>query len=296
MIDYRYTIADEDAQISDPAGFCRPAEDLDASFQIKGVNLSKSNRMTSSLNSPLFIILFLSILLVVAFLYSSVGHGGASGYLAIMALFSADPAIMKSSALILNVCVSFIAFFTYYRSGFFNWKLFLPFAITSIPASFIGATITLDGSLYKNILGFILVIPILSLLGIRGKEPAGGLKDFQWQFALIIGAVIGLMSGMLGIGGGILLSPVILFLHWAKMKETAAVSALFILVNSVAGIIGLLSKGTGTFNLDIIAPLLVAVTGGVLGSYFGAKKFNNKVLSYILAFVLLIACVKLIQA
>jgi uncharacterized membrane protein YfcA len=251
--------------------------------------------MSNIINSPLFLILFLSILLVVAFLYSSVGHGGASGYLAIMALFSADPAIMKSSALILNVFVSFIAFFTYYRSGFFNWKLFLPFAITSIPASFIGAMITLDGSLYKNILGFILIIPILSLLGIRGKEPAA-LKDFQWQYALIIGAIIGLMSGMLGIGGGILLSPVILFLHWARMKETAAVSALFILVNSIAGIIGLLSKGTGTFNVDIIPPLLIAITGGVLGSYFGAKKFNNKVLSYILAFVLLIACVKLIQS
>jgi len=248
--------------------------------------------MLHIISSPFALIVFLLVLLVVAFLYSSVGHGGASGYLAVLALFSADPTIMKSSALILNIFVSFIAFYMYARNGYFNWRLFLPFAIASIPASFLGATIPLDEFMYKKILGVCLIFPILRLSGVIGKEP-DSMNTFHWGYGLLIGAIIGLLSGMIGIGGGIILSPIILLFHWGKMKETAAVSALFIFVNSIAGLAGHISKG-GSFEPYIMVLLFVAVVGGIAGSYWGARIFNNKVLSYILAFVLCIASVKLI--
>jgi len=248
--------------------------------------------MTEIFNSPFILILFLTLLFVLAFLYSSVGHGGASGYLAVLVLFNAAPETMKTSALMLNVFVSLISFTMYARSGYFNWKLFLPFALASIPAAYFGAGIQLDESLYKKILGVCLLFPILRLFGLIGTEPED-LKPFNWVYGLILGAVIGLLSGMIGIGGGILLSPIILLLHWAKMKETAAVSALFIFVNSIAGLVGHLSKGI-LFESYIFILLAIAIAGGLLGSYLGARMFQNKLLSYILAFVLLIASIKLI--
>lgn len=237
-------------------------------------------------------ILFMLLLIIISFLYSSVGHGGASGYLALMALFSISPAMMKSSALLLNIFVSFISFYQYYRGGHFNWKLFFAFAITSIPASFLGAYITLDAAIYKKVLGVCLLFPILKLLGIIGKE-SDSHQELKIGYGLFIGAIIGLFSGMIGIGGGILLSPIILLFHWANMKQTAAVSALFIFVNSVSGLIGLLSNGTH-INPVVYYWLIAALIGGLAGAYFGSKKLNNKTLKFILAFVLIIASVKLL--
>ncbi len=239
-----------------------------------------------------FIWLFVPLLFVVAFLYASVGHGGASGYLALMALFSFAPDVMKPSALILNIFVSLIAFIQYYRGGYFRWNLFFPFIITSIPASFIGAYLTLDAEIYKKILGVILILPALRLSGLIGKE-SEEIKEVKLIYALIIGAVIGLLSGMIGIGGGIILSPIILLLHWGNMKQTAAVSALFILVNSVAGLGGLFSKGI-SFDNSLYLWLGVAFVGGMAGAYFGSKKFEFKTLKIILAVVLVIASVKLL--
>ncbi len=238
------------------------------------------------------IYIFIPLLFIVAFLYSSVGHGGASGYLALMAIFSIAPSIMKSSALILNIFVSGIAFFQYYRAGHFNWKLFFPFTITSIPASFIGSYVTIDDMAYKKILGVILIFPILRLSGLIGKE-SDDIKEVKFVYALIIGGIIGLLSGMIGIGGGILLSPIILLLHWGNMKQTAAVSALFILVNSLAGLSGLFSKGIVIDN-TIFIWLAVAIVGGLTGAYVGSKKMEGKTLKTILALVLLIASVKLL--
>ena len=236
--------------------------------------------------------LFLVLLFIVAFLYSSVGHGGASGYLALMALFGFAPESMKSSALIMNIFVSFTAFYAYYKGGYFKWKLFLPFAITSIPASFIGAYLTVDALLYKRILGIILIFPILRLAGLLGKESTIE-KEINSYAALFIGAVIGLFSGMIGIGGGIILSPVILLLHWGKMKETACASALFIFVNSISGMIGILSKGVA-INPSVYLWVGVALLGGFAGAYLGSKIFANPVLKKILAFVLVIASIKLL--
>lgn len=227
-----------------------------------------------------------------AFMYASVGHGGASGYLAVLALFSVEPSIMKSSALILNVFVSMISFIQYYKGGYFKWQLFLPFAVASIPAAYLGATVPLSADIYKKVLGLCLIFPIIRLLGFIGKEKENT-QELTWAMGLIIGAIIGFLSGMIGIGGGIILSPVILLFHWAKMKQTAAVSALFILVNSISGLIALTSKGFIP-NPEIYLWLSAAVIGGFAGAYFGTKKFNNHVLQYILAAVLVIASVKLL--
>ena len=234
---------------------------------------------------------FIFLLFVVAFLYSSVGHGGASGYLALMALFGIAPSMMKSSALIMNVFVSLIAFYEYYKGGHFRWKLFLPFAIASIPFSFIGAYITLDSLLYKKILGAILIFPILRLIGVFGKGSETE-KEINRYWAFVIGAIIGLLSGMIGIGGGIILSPVILLLHWGNMKQTAAASALFIFVNSVAGLIGLFTKGI-TIDYSVYVWVGVALLGRLAGSYIGSRKLNNQVLKIALSFVLIIASIKL---
>ncbi|WP_298892674.1 sulfite exporter TauE/SafE family protein [uncultured Psychroserpens sp.] len=237
-------------------------------------------------------ILFLIILPVVAFLYASVGHGGASGYLALMALFSFAPDIMKPTALLLNLFVAAIAFYHYYKAGYFNAKLFLSFAVASIPTAFIGGMLEIDASIYKKILAALLIFAILKMLNVFGKE-SSQIKDVKvWQ-GLVVGGGIGFFSGLIGIGGGIILSPIILLLHWGKMKEAAAVSALFIWVNSVAGLAGQFSNG---LTLDSQSFLLVgiALVGGFFGSYLGSKQFNNKLLRYMLAIVLIIASVKLI--
>jgi len=238
--------------------------------------------------------LFLSLLPIVAFLYASVGHGGASGYLALMALFSFAPETMKPTALLLNLFVAGIAFYHYYRAGHFNKKLFLSFALTSIPLAFIGGMIEIDASIYKKVLAVLLLFAILKMLNVLGKE-SDRIKDIKiWQ-GLIIGGLIGFFSGLIGIGGGIILTPVILLLHWGKMKEAAAVSALFIWVNSGAGLIGQFTSGAALSSQSFLLVVL-ALAGGWFGSYYGSKKLNNNALRYLLAFVLIIASVKLFFA
>lgn len=237
------------------------------------------------------IYLFLLILPIISFLYSSVGHGGASGYLALMALFSFAPETMKPTALLLNLFVAGIAFYYYYKEGYFNKHLFIPFAISSIPFAFLGGTIEIDAFIYKKILAVLLVFAILKMLNIFGKESDTHKKVKLWQ-GLIVGGIIGFFSGLIGIGGGIILTPVILLLHWGKMKEAAAVSALFIWVNSASGLIGQWSTG---IDLSMTSLLLVAIAliGGFLGAYLGSKKLNNNGLRYILIVVLALASVKL---
>lgn len=235
--------------------------------------------------------IFYILLLLVAFLYASVGHGGASGYLALMAFFSFAPETMRPTALLLNVFVSLIAFIQYYRSGYFQWKLFWPFAIASIPAAFIGAMIIIDEGVYKKVLAVLLLFSVAKLIGF--KVQADTLKKKQNLIAsLLIGTGIGLCSGMIGIGGGIILSPLILLLHWANMKQTAAVSALFIFVNSIAGLTGLFIKGIN-FTTTMGQMLVIAFIGGMAGAYLGAKYFNTVKLKYLLSVVLVIAAAKL---
>jgi uncharacterized protein len=238
-----------------------------------------------------YIWLFLCLLPIIAFLYAIVGHGGASGYLALMALFSFAPETMKPTALLLNLFVAGIAFYHYYKAGYFNKKLFLSFAICSIPLAFVGGMIEVDASIYKKILAILLIFAILKMLNVFGKESAI-INDVKLWQGLIVGGIIGFFSGLIGIGGGIILTPIILLLHWGKMKEAAAVSALFIWVNSASGLVGQLTSGV-TISPQSYVLVAVAMVGGFFGSYYGSKKFNNNLLRYMLAFVLLIASFKL---
>jgi uncharacterized membrane protein YfcA len=239
------------------------------------------------LDLPLLLLLFP----IVAFLYASVGHGGASGYLALMSTFAFPVSFMKPTALVLNILVSGLSFYFYYREKNFKWNLFYPFALTSIPFSFIGGYLKIDAFYYKIILATVLVFAVMRLLGFLGKEKEN-LKDINVPMALGFGALIGFLSGLLGIGGGIILSPVLLLMGWATMKQTAAVSALFILVNSISGLFGFVSQGG---SLPTSSGMLIGLVfiGGLFGAYYGSTKFNSKALRYVLSVVIGIAIFKL---
>jgi uncharacterized membrane protein YfcA len=211
-------------------------------------------------------VVFYLLLFLVAFLYASVGHGGASGYLALMALFNIAPEVMKPTALLLNLFVAGTAFIQFYRGKHFIWKIFLPLALASVPiVRFI---------FFRNI-------------------PVDQLKKSSIALSLLIGGGIGLLSGLIGIGGGIILSPIILLLKWTDQKQTAAISALFIFVNSLSGLGGQLIKGIH-FSPDMVAYVAVAFAGGLAGAYFGALRFRQDILKYTLAFVLMMASYKLL--
>ncbi len=236
--------------------------------------------------------LFYLLLFLVAFLYSSVGHGGASGYLALMALFSFTPDVMKPTALLLNLFVAGTAFIQFYRGKHFIWKIFLPLALASVPMAFLGGMITIDAGIYKKILGLLLLIPIARFIFFKNIA-VDKLKESGIGLSAVIGAVIGFLSGLIGIGGGIILSPVILLLKWTNQKQTAAISALFIFVNSLSGLGGQLTRGI-QLSSDMVAYVAIAFTGGLLGSYFGSLRFRQDLLKYLLATVLLLASFKLL--
>lgn len=238
------------------------------------------------------ILIFYVLLFIVALLYASVGHGGASGYLALMALFSITPAVMKPTALLLNLFVSLTSFIQFYRGRHFNLKIFLPLAVASVPASFLGGMIQVEPTLYKKILGVLLLIPVARFLVFPNTD-VRELKPSNVALSLLIGGSIGLLSGMIGIGGGIILSPILLMLKWTDQKQTAAISALFIFVNSIAGLAGQLTKGI-QFSGDMAGYVAIAFTGGLIGAYLGALKFNQTILKYVLASVLALAAFKLL--
>ena len=229
------------------------------------------------------------LLAIMAFLYASVGHGGASGYLAVMALFAIAPPLMKQTALLLNLGVSLMSFIAFYRQGYFKWTLFWPFALGSIPAAFLGARIPLTDSTYKQILGACLFLAVIRMV-ISLKE--GTRRSLPAVIGVITGAVIGLLSGMIGIGGGIILSPLLLLFRWASLKEAAAVSALFIFVNSVSGLAGL-KTWIPLDQSQMVYWLAASLVGGFLGARWGAAIASNTKVKWILALVLVIASLKL---
>lgn len=238
------------------------------------------------------VVLFYLLLFVVAFLYASVGHGGASGYLALMALFSVAPAVMKPTALLLNLFVSLTAFVQFYRGGHFRWRVFWPFAVASIPLAFVGGLVTVDAAVYKKILGVLLLLPIVRFFFFSNTRVEAQKKNNLF-LSLLIGGVIGFLSGLIGIGGGVLLSPVLLLLRWADQKQTAAISALFIFVNSLAGLAGQLKTGI-RLTPDMFLYVVIAFVGGLCGAYFGALRFRQAILKNVLATVLLLAVYKLL--
>ena len=227
----------------------------------------------------------------VAFLYASVGHGGASGYLALMALLGFSPLVMKPTALLLNVMVSLIAFLSFYKAKHFKSTLLWPLIAGSIPFAFIGAIMPLSDNAYKKLLGVVLLLSIIRLVWNNANQE---LKPSpQWPILFGIGAAIGLVSGMIGMGGGILLSPILLLMGWSTMKQTAAISAIFIFLNSIAGIIGQMKAG---FDLSpqILSIIAFVLMGGLAGAYFGAQKLAPRGMKYVLALVLVLAAGKLI--
>jgi uncharacterized protein len=237
-------------------------------------------------------ILFFALLFAVAFLYASVGHGGASGYLALGAIFNMANEVMRPTALLLNLFVSLTSFGQFYRGKYFKFNIFWPLALASIPMAYWGGTIKIDKENYKIALGILLLIPIIRLL-IFPNIPVNQLKKNNIVLSLFIGACIGFISGVIGIGGGILLSPLLLLLKWTDQKQTAAISSLFIFVNSVAGLVGQKSNG---LHLDttMMGYVATAFAGGFCGAYFGAMKFNQDMLRKILALGLAFAVFKLL--
>ena len=235
---------------------------------------------------------FYILLPLIAFIYAAIGHGGASGYLALMALFGVSIIVMKPTALLLNIFVAGISFYQFYKKGYFNWNLFYPFVITSIPAAFVGGYLSVDSHLYKQILGVLLLFAVVGMLGLVGSSKAKDNEIRLWQ-GLLIGAFIGFFSGLIGIGGGIILTPVILLLGWASVKQTAAISALFIWVNSLAGFAGLYIKGVELHSSYLLL-IGLAVFGGHAGAHFGSSILKNKGLTRFLSIVLFLASIKLI--
>ena len=280
-------------------------------------------------------ILWILLFFVVAFLYSAVGHGGASGYLALMSIWHLAPEHMKPVALILNLVVSGIAFIQFYRQGHFLWRLFLPIAALSIPMAYLGGFTPLKDDVYQLGLGVFLVISVVLLnVNLRGRislkndDDKGVLADDASQLsreyllaAAVMGGGIGYVSGLLGIGGGILLSPVLLLLGWTQQKQTAAMGAAFIFVNSMSGLIGFVQQhplwessaeklsgvadpaitggsvlGIYWLSVSMIVGALITpvILGGVAGSWYGSKKFSHRGMKGILSVVLLIAAIKLL--
>lgn len=226
---------------------------------------------------------------VAAVLYSSVGHAGASGYLAAMALFGVAPENMRPAALVLNVLVATIATARFYWAGYFAWHIFWPFALASIPFAYLGGTISLSGYIYKPAVGLVMLVAAYRL-AIPTREI--GVRRIATPVGLACGAAIGLLAGLTGTGGGIFLSPLLVLMGWAEMKQASGVAAAFVLVNSIAGLVGLATK---TVELPAMLPYwaVVAVIGGVIGSELGSRRLPNPTLRRLLAAVLVIAAAKL---
>ncbi len=242
------------------------------------------------MDNPQLILLCLAISLI-AFLYSSVGHAGASGYIATMTLFGLATTVIRPTALVLNILVALIGSFQFWRAGHFSWKLFWPFALLSIPAAYFGGFLQPSASVLRILIGVVLLFSAARLFFRRSDPPETTAPSKPT--AIGVGAGLGFLSGLTGTGGGIFLTPLLLFCGWAHIRQAAAVSAFFILVNSIGGLAGYFSAVHSLPRLGIILAL-PAIVGGTAGSYLGSRRFPTRTISILLASVLTIAGVKLI--
>ena len=244
---------------------------------------------------PTILFLLACGMLLSSFVYASVGHGGASAYIAAMALAGLAPAEMRPIALALNILVASLASWKFWRAGHFRWRLFWPFAAVSIPFAYLGGAITLPTTVYKAVVGVVLLYAAWQLWrSARAGAEMRAVREPPIALALAIGAVLGLLSGLTGVGGGIFLSPLLLMLGWAGTKQTSATSAPFILVNSIAGLAaGLIS---GAASLPAMTWVLggVVLVGGWLGAEYGSRRFTNPVVRRFLAVVLAVAGGKMV--
>lgn len=259
-------------------------------------------------------VLLAGLFFLSAALYGSVGHAGASAYLAAMALVGTPAATMKPTALLLNLFVAAVVSAKFARAGHFSWRLFWPFALAAAPAAYLGGLIQLPDLYYKPLVGLALAVAAgrLWLLPAAGQaEPAP--KAPPLPLALIAGAAVGLLAGLTGTGGGIFLSPLLVFCGWATLKQASGTAAVFILINSLAGLIGWLSASVSQFGdanpmaeaprvieklagLPAAMPLwiIAVLAGGWVGSEFGVRRLATPTLRRLLAAVLLIAVAKLL--
>ncbi len=230
---------------------------------------------------------------VIAFLYSSVGHAGASGYIAVMTLFGLTPGVIKPAALVLNILVACLAAWQFWRAGHFEWPLFWPFALLGVPFAFSGGYFDLPAHLFKLLVGVVLLYTAARFLVNPPVDDEARRTPPAKPTALGIGAGIGLLAGLTGTGGGIFLSPLLIFMRWAHTKTAAAISALFILCVSIAGLLGHIFK---THQAPVVAlPLAIAaLLGGAMGAYLGSSRFSAEFIKKLLAVVLLIAGGKLL--
>ena len=234
---------------------------------------------------------------LIAAMYASVGHGGASGYLAVLSLTvyaSNDPAWLKQHAWSLNLLVAGMAFIAYKKGGFFDSKLATPFIVASIPAALIGGYLRINDDIYDTLLSITLVFAAWKLYTTKSRVSDELFSNPPpIHIALIVGAAIGLLSGIIGVGGGIFLSPIILLLGWSDPKTTAGIAAVFIWVNSAAGLVGSSASGQSVIELDVLIPFAIAVLiGGYIGSKFGSEKFSQRTVRNTLVSVMLIASIK----
>jgi uncharacterized membrane protein YfcA len=236
-----------------------------------------------------------AVFFLISLLYASVGHGGASGYLAVLVLAGFARPSIAPMVLALNIIVTVLGWTQFQRAGYFSLRLLLPFIVTSIPAAFIGGHVLLPARLFSALLAFALLCAALRmLLVLRPLRPVRPLSPtFLWGIGPVIGLILGYLAGLTGIGGGIFLSPVLLILGWADNKQTAATSAAFIVVNSLSGLPAHLLRGGGDWHLFF--PLAISVLlGGGLGAWSGAFRIPPLTLQRILGVVLLLASGKLI--
>jgi uncharacterized protein len=236
------------------------------------------------------VLLFLAVALI-AFLYSSVGHAGASGYIATMTLFGLAPIVIRPTALVLNILVASIGTFQFWRAGHFSWRLFWPFALLSIPAAYLGGYLQPSASILRILIGIVLLFSAARLV-VRRSDPPQTFAPSR-SVAITVGAALGFLAGLTGTGGGIFLTPLLLFCQWAHIRQAAAVSALFIWVNSIAGLVGYFTKLHSVPSLGFILAV-AAIVGGIVGSHLGSRRLAVRVISLFLATVLVIAGIKLI--
>jgi len=232
----------------------------------------------------------------VAILYSAVGHGGASGYLAVLSFFLKDADVMAITALTLNVLVASLAFWNYYRARHFSWALIWPFLCASVPAALLGGMLKIEDGFYFSLLAIVLTIVGIRLIFSRkNDDDAVDIAPFHpWKVGVPVAGGIGFLSGVLGVGGGIFLSPIMLCCRWATAKQTAATSACFIVINSLAGLGGRYLRGDLVYDNNMSLLLLAAFLGSLVGSYVGANWLSNRLIRNVLGVVLIIAAVKMV--
>ena len=240
------------------------------------------------------VLLIMPLIFLAALLFSSVGHGGASAYLATFALVGMAPESMRPAALCLNVLVASIALYKFYKAGAFDWQLFWPIAIASIPAAFLGGQISLPSNTYKMVVGLCLLYAAWTIYIGANKSDEVKLNTVKKPVLIILGAALGFLSGLTGVGGGIFLSPILLYFGWAKTKVVSGVSAAFILVNSISGLLGMLSKSL-TLPAGLAYWAIAAVIGGLIGAEYGSRKLTNPTIRKLLALVLVLAGSKMIS-